>query len=382
MKKTLFCIFILLVSVCAHAQIPEKKWYDKYSIRGYVQFRYNRLGSPDSNLVSEHDRSIGDNNSFLIRRGRLIFFGDVNDHLSIYLQPDFASVISNDAWNFAQLRDYYADIFFDQHKAFRVRAGQSKVPFGFENMQSSQNRLALDRNDALNSGVKDERDLGLFFYWSPPAARRRFKELVDRGLKGTGDYGVVGLGVYNGQGTNKREQNNNRHLVVHLTYPYLFENGQIFELGTSAYSGKYTPTKTTGVGGPATFADERVAASFVLYPQPIGLQGEYTFGRGPQLNDAQNAVDLRPLQGGYLQTMFKAGNFMPFVRWQYYNGARKAESNAPRSYTRETELGLEWQALPAVELTGMYTFTNRTSNVSPYRNARDQLIRFQLQWNY
>jgi hypothetical protein len=38
-------------------------------------------------------------------------------------------------------------------KEYRVRIGQSKVPYGFENLQSSQNRLSLDRNDALNSAV-------------------------------------------------------------------------------------------------------------------------------------------------------------------------------------------------------------------------------------
>jgi hypothetical protein len=52
---------------------------------------------------------------------------------------------------------------FDTKKEFRVRVGQSKVPF-FENLQSSQNRLTLDRNDALNSAVANERDLA-FFYW-------------------------------------------------------------------------------------------------------------------------------------------------------------------------------------------------------------------------
>lgn len=34
---------------------------------------------------------------------------------------------------------------------------------GFENLQSSQNRLPLDRNDGLNSAVSNERDLGVFF---------------------------------------------------------------------------------------------------------------------------------------------------------------------------------------------------------------------------
>jgi hypothetical protein len=48
---------------------------------------------------------------------------------------------------------------FDAKKEYRVRIGQSKVPYGFENLQSSQNRLTLDRNDALNSAVVNERDL-------------------------------------------------------------------------------------------------------------------------------------------------------------------------------------------------------------------------------
>ncbi|WP_395055838.1 hypothetical protein [Flavobacterium sp.] len=31
--------------------------------------------------------------------------------------------------------------------------GQSKIPYGFENLQSTQNRLVFDRNDVLNSAV-------------------------------------------------------------------------------------------------------------------------------------------------------------------------------------------------------------------------------------
>jgi hypothetical protein len=49
------------------------------------------------------------------------------------------------------------------------------VPYGFENLQSSQNRLALDRSDALNSAVKDERDLGAFYYYTPLATQAMFQ---------------------------------------------------------------------------------------------------------------------------------------------------------------------------------------------------------------
>lgn len=87
----------------------------------------------------------------------------------------------------------YFDLSFDKKKEYRVRVGQSKIPYGFENMQSSSQRLALDRNDAMNSAILNERDLGLFFYWAPAEIRERFNMLVKDGYKGSGDFGVFCL---------------------------------------------------------------------------------------------------------------------------------------------------------------------------------------------
>ncbi|MBM3773272.1 MAG: hypothetical protein FJW27_18680 [Acidimicrobiia bacterium] len=53
----------------------------------------------------------------------------------------------------------------DTQNAWRLRFGQSKVPFGSVNMQSSQNRAPLERPDALNSAVEGERDLGAALMW-------------------------------------------------------------------------------------------------------------------------------------------------------------------------------------------------------------------------
>ena len=38
----------------------------------------------------------------------------------------------------------------------RVRLGQSKISYGYENMQSSQIRILFDRNDAPNSAFSNE----------------------------------------------------------------------------------------------------------------------------------------------------------------------------------------------------------------------------------
>ena len=399
-------------------QASLQHWYDRISIRGYTQMRYtNFLQNSESfnDGVYWADNSARPRSNFLIRRMRLIFSGDVSEHLYVYIQPDFASTppggFSNTAtfinpvtsstntaqnggsWayynpgvafatygnqigtyssstggNFAQLRDAYADIYFDKDKEFRVRAGQSKIPYGFTNMQSSQNRLTLDRPDALNTATRDERDLGLYFYYTPKEMRHLFRDLVKNNLKGSGDYGMFAFGVYNGQGANRVELNSNTHLVSRFTYPYVFENGQVVEASIQGYTGRVMPitagirpsfgmatnwagamptSAIAGIGSgyvpyvngpgyssmgdyklfnyPANTAnnssssgwypacangcqgiqDSRVALTGVIYPQPFGVQAEWNWGVSPGLNGSQTAITKQNINGGYVLVNYK-----------------------------------------------------------------------------
>jgi Phosphate-selective porin O and P len=213
-----------------------KSWFEKYRLNGYTQIRFNEDVDVDPGSARpQHvgDASVGDDRSFLIRRARLIISGDVTDRISIYLQPDFAITPpgSPDANQFVQVRDWYADLHFDDEKVYRIRVGQSKIPYGWENLQSSRNRLPLDRNDALNSAVRNERDLGAFFYYTPEYAQEFFKYTVDEGFKRSGNYGIFGLGLYNGQGGSFLEQNDNLHLVTRLTVPFNYNDCQMMEAG-------------------------------------------------------------------------------------------------------------------------------------------------------
>jgi Phosphate-selective porin O and P len=312
------------------------------------------------------------------------------------------------------------------NKEWRIRAGQSKVPFGFENLQSSQNRLAFDRVDSLNSAALLERDLGLFLYYTPTIIRERFRRLVESGLKGSGDYGMIGLGVYNGNENlnNVTELNKGKHAILHTSFPYEFANGQMVEIGMDAYTGQYvvstTPVYPTSAITPqpvdplitnnGNYLDQRVAWHFVVFPQPFGLQGEYTIGRGPQLNTARTVVNMGNVRGGYLQAYynyrcdFYCVSVFPYVRYQEYFGAKKFEPNAPRYSVRELELGLEYQFNAALELTAAYSWVQRTSDdpsqlpavplsscgssggiacsQTPYQLQTGNLLRFQLQWNF
>lgn len=409
----------------------SKSWTSRVNMRGYVQNRVTAMVGNDGDNPAHpvdlwSDRSVGTDESinpdknFLIRRARVIIFGDFGDHLSYYIQPDFASSASGTN-NIAQLRDAYGDINIDKAKVHRVRVGQSKVPYGFENLQSSSNRLAMDRVDAMNSAVRDERDTGAFYYYTPENVQALFKEINDKGLKHSGNYGMLGMGLYNGQGANRSDVNDNYHVVARATYPWKTESGQIYEASIQGYHGEYAPTTgrynfngNTNVSSSANtgatrtptiatadakgFKDQRVGVSFVMYPQPFGLQAEWNWGTTPGLDIAQNRIEEKNLQGGYVQAMYKIDNFhfletngtlIPFVKWQYFDGYNKAETNAPENHVNDWELGVEWQLAPEVEIMAEYhrmkrnnLVTGNRSGTLDYQSFTADALRVQLQYNF
>ena len=367
--------------------IASKKWFESISIRGYAQVRYNGLLQTNEDLGCEQcDKSWGGDNGFFIRRMRVIIYGQISPRVYLYVQPDFASAPSSSTLHFAQLRDAYFDLGLDKDNEFRLRIGQSKVPYGFENMQSSQNRLPLDRADALNSAVTNERDLGVFFYYAPVKIRKRYSSLVNDGLKGSGDYGVFGLGIYNGQTANRPELNSNRHIVTRLSYPFEWKK-QIFEPGIQAYKGDYTLSSlSSGVKSNATktYLDERVGGTFVLYPKPFGILAEYNVGTGPEFDKLADSITNQRLHGGFITASykidFKGQTLIPFVRYQKYDGGKKHELDARSYEVEELEIGAEWQPNKNFELVVMYTMSSRRyedyANQNNYQ--RGNLLRIQI----
>lgn len=391
------------------AKLPETKsgggveehWYDRISLRGYAQIRYNGLFSTNDKVSCEQcDRSWGTtstapdakaNNGLFIRRARLVFSGQVHPNVFFYFQPDFASSPSTGIQNFVQIRDLYFDLSFDKKKEYRVRVGQSKIPYGFENMQSSSQRLTLDRADAINSSILNERDLGVFFYWAPAEIRKRFEMLVKDGYKGSGDFGVFALGVYNGQIANKLDGNRDLNVVSRITYPFVI-GSQIIEPGIQAYTGKWAFTGEVSPGvtvnDPQYVKDQRVGATFVLYPRPFGIQTEYNIGTGPRYNPATNRIDQTDLNGGYVLLNYKwdlkKQRIYPFAKFQYYDGGKKYEKDARSYVVRDYEFGVEWQPIKAFELTAEYVVADRTfeDSVLPVNRQQGNVLRLQVQFNF
>lgn len=379
----------------------EERWYDRISLRGYAQVRYNGLFSTNDKVSCDQcDKSWGTtstapdakaNNGLFIRRARLVFSGQVHPNVFFYFQPDFASSPSSGIQNFVQIRDLYFDVSFDEKREYRVRAGQSKIPYGFENMQSSSQRLTLDRADAINSSIANERDLGVFFYWAPSEIRERFDMLVKEGYKGSGDFGVFAFGAYNGQIANKIDGNRDLNIVARATYPFVIGN-QIIEPGIQAYTGKWAFTGEISSGvtvnDPQYIKDQRIGATFVLYPKPFGIQTEYNMGTGPRYNTETKNVDITDLNGGYVLLNYKLDikkhHIYPFAKFQYYDGGKKYEKDARSYVVRDYEIGIEWQPIEALELTAEYVIADRTFEDSalPVNRQQGNLLRLQAQFNF
>jgi hypothetical protein len=393
--KRILILAVILTSlnqiVNAQSDTNPPKWYDTFSLRGYIQVRYNAFQSNPDLGCDQCDKSWNGNSSFFIRRARLVFSGQIGKQVYFYFQPDFAASGSG-GLNFGQMKDAYFDFGFDPENEYRIRVGQTKIPYGFENMQSSSVRLPLDRSDGINSAFTNERDLGAFFYWAPKEKRAMLKQLVDAGLKGSGDYGIFALGVFNGQTSNQLDQNNALHTVARVTWPMKIGN-QIIEPSIQGYTGHFVMPKgqiSSGVKTAAdrSYLDQRVAATFVLYPKPFGIQAEFNVGKGPEFNKQTDSIEVQNLKGGYVMMSYLLRKdkqvIMPFVRAQYYDGGKKHELDARSYKVNDFEFGVEWQPVEHLELVGGYTFSKRRYEdyALPDNYQMGNLLRLQAQLSF
>lgn len=394
--------------VASVAKPPSSRapWYERLRLRGYTQLRYNSVldsedvaGPNGSRLRSVHDSSINEDGGFLLRRARLVLQGDITDRLQLYFQHDFGAAVNNQSSterreNFGQLRDVYVDWFVDPERRLRLRFGQSKVPFGWENLQSSSNRVPLDRSDAINSGVPGERDVGINAYYTPAPVQAIWDRLTKNNQKLFGNYGAFGVALYNGQGTNRTERTDNLMKVAMATWPFALDGlgplfrGQVLEIGGSAMFNRFRPELRSGGVSSVDYRDDRLVVHAILYPQPFGIQTEWTTGWGPQYDNTLGAIRSSRLGGGYVQLMANIGKTpigraIPYARWQHYRGGWKANVDAPRLETDEWELGTEIQLVEALELTLAYArMERREADARRTGRATGDVIRTQLQFTY
>ncbi len=387
------------------------RWYERITMYGYGMMRYNKGSNGD--VRTYHDSSVGSAASgaqpgFFFRRIRWVVTGQISDHVSVFVQPDLAT--GSTASGFANthvmtMRDAFGDWNFDKEKEHRLRLGLQRVPCSFDNWQASRVRMAIDRADATNSCASSERDMGISYMWTPKVAQQRYKQMLDY-MYGPGDYGVFHLAVYNGQGLNQLETNNDKHVGLRLSWPWELPGGYLMETGLNAMRGQFGVSKGTAAAGTTLYStydsghgsgkytDERLNLYIYFPPQPFGFITEYTFGRGPQRN-ANGTIGESALYGGYAQGHYQwkysdIGLANIYTRYQEYHGGIKFQTGAPDGTMTELETGIAWQPDPQWEFTVAYsvrhqnhltqTLYGSSSVPGQQYEVNGNLLRFQVIW--
>jgi phosphate-selective porin OprO and OprP len=246
-------------------------------LSGYTQFRYRS------------DRTITD--TFDIRRARLTLKGGLGMGFDYMLQSDFAG-------SSAKLMD--AALGWRLNDAFKVTAGQQKIPFSQENLIGDNVMETINRSQVVESlvarsgdviGNQNGRDIGLM-------VGGNFNLFGRPGLL---EYAVGG---FNGSGMNTADTNERKDLVGRLI-AHPFEG---FSIGGSFYTGRYTlPSALTKED-----VRQRAGGEIAYLNGPFVFKGEYIHGYDARKEkDGWYALAAYTTGLHHLQAVLKYDTFDP-----------------------------------------------------------------------
>ena len=211
--KRLFTVALVAIALTGNAQETPKKWYDNIKFSGYGMLQYqatdkysnqtfkNDDGTSETVAMKNHD------NAFNLRLVRFMLDGKINDFdWRVQIQGSNAKGPGEPT---VQLVDIYTE--WVKHKEFRVKVGQFKRAFTFENPMNpiTQGWYAYanvisslvgygDRTGEKSSGG---RDIGLQVQGDV------IKNAAGRNLL---HYQV---GIYNGEGINAKDKDERKDVI-------------------------------------------------------------------------------------------------------------------------------------------------------------------------
>ena len=201
MKKGIILALMALTTVSASAQkkqtIELPSWLSNVKLSGYGMTQYQYSGQKNA-----------ESNSFNIRMGRIALEGRIADDFYWKTQIQFNGNTSN-LGSSPRMVDLFAE--WQKYEYFKVKVGQFKNPFTFENPMHpiDQGFMGYSQNVSKLAGFSDRagehasngRDIGLQFQGD------FLKNANGRNLL------HYQIGVFNGQGTNTKDVDNQKNVI-------------------------------------------------------------------------------------------------------------------------------------------------------------------------
>jgi len=297
-------------------------WYDRVSLMGYFQARYEAFEGPKDD-------------EFMFRQMYLTLKADVTDDTSGLI------CLSRVGGEGPNIDLYFAYLEHKINDEWTLQVGQVPCWFGLEAWEGSSSRLVFERARILEGTTAD----GIVGFWWQGAS--------DRGVwlrrNPTGSEPMIVLGACNGQ---FREADMNSHKNISLDIKWARDWGLF---GASWLDGTFSQM----VGDPAAkvTTDRSAVDAYIRYfPNPWGFQAEWADGE----------LLGRDRDGYYLQGMYNTGTGTAFVRWEDYNAEAPAAVDAAQVGVgsegyQALHLGYAWDLDPSNRITVEYIDADRTS---------------------
>jgi hypothetical protein len=198
--------------------------YPNIKLQGRLQTQFYYFGNED------YAPGVGTQSNFFLRRARIEARGQINEYVSVYIQPSFeggratsgscapvvidgplpdTAAVSCSLTGGVRLRDAWIDVRLSKPEArtaFTLRMGQEKRPFSRYELTSSNNLPSIERGAGrglLAAGSNDIFTSQGFMSHDVGASAR-----VEHKLDATGRMVSVVAGVYNGRGESVQDNNN------------------------------------------------------------------------------------------------------------------------------------------------------------------------------
>ncbi len=275
--------------------------YPNVKVQGRLQTQFFYFGNED------YAPGVGTQSNFFIRRARIEARGQINEYISLYIQPSFeggrstsgscspvviggplpdTASVSCSLTGGIRLRDAYIDVRLSRPEArtgFTLRMGQEKRPFSRYELTSSNNLPSIERGAGrglVAAGSNDIFGAAGFLSHDVGASAR-----IEHKLDGSGRMVSVVAGVYNGRGESVQDNNNAKSFGVRASadiYRKLSIGGSFFSRDQVVGGDSAFRTKAFGVD--AQWSKPGEEGLFVLAEY---LSGEVPSGDKPKMTGFQ-----------------------------------------------------------------------------------------------
>ncbi len=236
-KLRLIASLATIVTVAAVQHAAAQTTYPNVRVIGRLQEQFYYFGNED------YASTTGPQSNFFTRRARIEARGQINEYITVYIQPSFEGGRSISGSNSCspvivdnplpdtvsvnctfsgtggvRLRDAWIDVRLSKPEtktAFIIRAGQEKRPFSRYELLSSNNLPSIERGGGRGLIASQSNDLfgGAGFLAHDVGAHAR----VEHKLDATGRMVILTAGVYNGRGESVNDNNNAKSFGVRAT---------------------------------------------------------------------------------------------------------------------------------------------------------------------